>query len=72
MRDLRAIAPDHRRAVVDEQLELLASGTADAFGSQAETLMGANAHGHSIADAGAGGDQLDSPANAPLRSGVGS
>ena len=72
LRDLRAIAPDHRRAVLDEQLELLASGTADAFGSQAEALMGANAHGHSIGDAGGGGDQLDSPADAPLRSGVGS
>ncbi len=44
LEDLRAIAPNHRQAVLDQQLELLAAAVAEAFGSQTETLMRVNVH----------------------------
>lgn len=39
LRDLQAIAPEDRRQVLDEQLELLTAGTAEAFDQDLDVLM---------------------------------
>lgn len=46
LQDLRAIAPDERRQVLDEQLELLSSNTAEAFADDRDVAMAQDAdHG---------------------------